>query len=84
MEKTNKKECPKCKSFNIYEGSKIENGDAIIRPIGSQEYPKFTNVFYQCECKKCGKLFEYWPTKKLRNKFIPPTTHNNILTNLRI
>lgn len=63
MEKTNKKECPKCKSSNINTVSKIENGDAIVRPIGSQEYPEFINVFYQCECNECGELFEYWTTK---------------------
>ena len=61
MKKTNIKVCPKCKSSNINKISKIESKDVIIRPIGSQEYPKFTNVFYQCECNKCGELFEYWP-----------------------
>lgn len=63
MEKTNAEACPKCKSSSINKISKIENGDAIVRPIGSQEYPKFTNVFYQCECNECGALFEYWLTK---------------------
>ncbi|MBI2635658.1 MAG: hypothetical protein HYW79_03940 [Parcubacteria group bacterium] len=65
MKKTNEKECPnlKCKSSNIHEITKIENGDAIVRPRLMQEYPKFTNVFYQYECNKCGELFEYWPTK---------------------
>jgi len=69
MKKTNAEVCPKYKSSSINKISKIESGDAIIRSIGSQEYPKFTNVFYQCECNKCGELFGYWPTKKLGEKF---------------
>ncbi len=62
MEKTNKKKCPKCKNSNIDIVSKIENGDAIIRS-NPQVYPKFTNIFYQCKCNKCGELFKFWPTK---------------------
>lgn len=62
MKKTDKKQCPKCKSFNIGIVSKIESGDAIIRS-SPQEYPKFTNIFYHCKCNECGEQFEFWPTK---------------------
>lgn len=62
MEKINKKECPKCKSQNINIVTKIESGDAIITS-NSQDYPKFTNMFYHCQCNECKEQFEFWPEK---------------------
>lgn len=53
MERTNQKECPKCKSRNIIDSgsrigdmSKIEPG----RPIPDANHPIY-------ECKDCGELF---------------------------
>lgn len=62
MEKTNKKECPKCKSSDIEYITKIEKRNIIIRS-SSQEYPKITDIFDQYKCNKCGDYFEFYQEK---------------------
>lgn len=53
MGTTNKKECPKCKSLNIYD-TRIRMGGAVAALPG-REIPEPRNPLY--ECKDCGEQF---------------------------
>jgi len=60
MRRTNKKECPKCKSSNVYDtGSRM--GDVVAIPPGG-EIPEPKYPIY--ECKDCGELFILVELKK--------------------
>ena len=60
MERTNKKECPKCKSKNIVDsGSRV--GD-VSRIEPGQSIPNANHLIY--ECKECGGLFVFLGSEK--------------------
>jgi DNA-directed RNA polymerase subunit RPC12/RpoP len=55
MEKTNKKECPKCKSKNVFDrGDRFGKGEDYIpgKPISEPNQPVY-------ECRDCGEIFIY-------------------------
>jgi len=56
MEKTNKKECPKCnnKEFSIGRQKEIHTRTPLEEK---------TDVYHLCECK-CSEQFEYRPASK--------------------
>ena len=55
MERTNKKECPKCKSKNVFDrgnrAGEVQEYNSV-KPILEPDKPVY-------ECKDCGKLFVY-------------------------
>ncbi|MFZ5559495.1 MAG: hypothetical protein ACOZAL_01745 [Patescibacteria group bacterium] len=55
MERTDKKECPKCKSKNVFDrGDRV--GDVVdYKP--NKPIPKPNQPIY--ECKDCGEIFIY-------------------------
>lgn len=53
MERTNKKECPKCKSIDVVY-IKVRMGDVVILKRGG-EYPEPRHPVY--ECNNCGETF---------------------------
>ena len=53
MERTNKKECPKCKSKNVFDrGDRVGEAEDYIpgKSISEPNQPIY-------ECKDCGELF---------------------------
>ena len=53
MERTNKKECPKCKSKNIVETGNKANDGGDMKSNGGYQIPY--HLIYKCE--GCGEIF---------------------------
>ncbi len=57
METTNKKECPKCHSGEVFETRSGVGSDKSDKSDGTYTFNPLSEVF--CECKKCGEKFSY-------------------------